>query len=163
MVHAFLASITENGNGAPVAQRIKRTESPWLDGASIGELFRQLSSDSTHLIQQEVALAKAEFREAAGTAAKGATKVGLGAALALAGGLALTAGLIIALAMLIHSYWASALIVGVLLLGGAAVLAKNGVAQLRGGIIPRQTARTLEDDATWAKQEVAEVKRRITA
>ncbi len=155
--------MTENGNGAPMPRRITRTESPSLDGAPISELFRQLSSDSTHLIRQEVALVKAELREAAGAAAKGAAKAGLGAALALAGGLALTAGLIIGLAVLIHSYWASALIVGVLLLVAAAGLAKNGVAQLRGGIVPQQTARTLEDDATWAKQEVAEVKRRITA
>lgn len=155
--------MTENGNGAPIAQRITRTESPSLDGASVGELFRHLSSDSTHLIRQEVALAKAELREAVGAAAKGAAKAGLGAALALVGGLALTAGLIIGLGVLIHSYWAAALIVGVLLVGVAAGLVKNGVAQLRGGIVPRKTARTLEDDATWAKQEVAGVKRRITA
>ena len=42
-----------------------------------GELFKQLSSDSSHLMRQEINLAKAELMESAGHLAKGATKVGV--------------------------------------------------------------------------------------
>ncbi len=130
---------------------------------SLGELFRQLTTDTGELIRQEVNLAKAEVRQTGATVARDATKIGIAAGLALAGVLALTAFLIIGLGDAFDNYWLSALIVAVVYLAIGGFLVRNAVADIkRRGITPRQTAATLRDDATWAKQEAREFKREIT-
>src|SRR5439155_366260 len=90
-----------NGNGGRNVQ-----------GASIGELFKSLSTDSGHLVQQEIALAKAELRESVAAAAGAGAKVGAAVVLALPGLMALTAAVVIGVGILIKSYWLSAAIVG---------------------------------------------------
>ncbi|HEX6941813.1 MAG TPA: phage holin family protein, partial [Gemmatimonadaceae bacterium] len=65
-----------------------------LDDASIGDLFRQMTSDASHLVQQEVHLAKAELRESLGHVRTMATGLAVAAALAIPGALALTAFLV---------------------------------------------------------------------
>src|ERR1041384_4516402 len=59
--------------------------------ASLGELFKRLSDDSSRLVRQEIALAKLELKHSAGAAAGGAAKIGIAAVLALPGLLAVTA------------------------------------------------------------------------
>ena len=130
---------------------------------SLGELFRQLTTDTGELIRQEVTLAKAELRQTGTTVARDATKIGVAVFVANAGILALTAFLIVALGAAFNNYWLSSLIVAVVFLGVGGVLARNAVADIkRRALVPRQTAATLRDDATWAKQEAREFKREIT-
>lgn len=131
--------------------------------ASIGQLFKQLSADSNHLVQQEIALAKVEVRETAATAAAATAKIGVAAVLALPGLMALTAALVIGVGILINSYWVSATIVGVLILAVAGVLAKRALAAFKSDLAPTETIRTVRDDAEWAKQEVGRVKQELSA
>ena len=132
--------------------------------ASLGELLKRLTSDTADLVRHEAALAKAELRETGSALAADGAKVGAAVGLALAGALSLTAFLVIALGNLLDgAYWLSALIVGVVMLGVCAFLAKNAVNDVkRRGLAPRQTIATLREDKAWAKQEARELKHDLT-
>jgi Putative Actinobacterial Holin-X, holin superfamily III len=134
---------------------------PSLDGdPSLGALFGQLAQDSSTLIRQEIALAKAEVRESVRQTTSGAVKIGIAAALAVVGGLVLTAFLVLLLGDLIGNYWLAALIVGAVfaLIGG--LLARSGIKRLssvQGA--PERTLATLKEDQAWARSELQQVKR----
>jgi len=131
---------------------------------SVGTLIAQLSRDSSHLLRQEVALAKAELRESAAQVARAGASLGLAAGLALPGAFAFAAFLVIAIGDWIDSYWASALIVSVVLLALAALVARKGLARLRdGSLAPRETIGTLREDIDWMKYETQAFKRELTA
>jgi uncharacterized membrane protein YqjE len=117
-----------------------------------GELVKQLSSQVSTLVHQEIELAKAEMAE------KG-RKAGLGAGLfggaAVAGLLtlgSLTAVLIMALALAIPA-WASALLVTLLWGAIAGVLVLQGRNKLRevGRSVPEKTIETVKEDLQWLK------------
>ena len=131
---------------------------------AIGELLKQLGSDSSHLVRQEINLAKTELKEAGSVVAAGAAKLGMAAALAIPGLLAFTAFLVVAIGDWIENYWASALIVAVAFLAMAAVAARRGMSQLKSHpLAPRETMNTLRDDAQWARQESQTFKRELTS
>ena len=135
------------------------------DDASVGELFRQLSADTSHLFRQEIQLAKAELRETTGHMVKGATKIGIAAGIAIPGLLAFGAFLIIALGDLLNeNYWLSALIVSLAMLITAGLMAKKGIAHFgKASLVPEETVGTLREDAQWAKAESQAFKRAFTA
>jgi uncharacterized membrane protein YqjE len=123
-----------------------------LHDQPVGELLKQLASETTTLVQQEVDLAKAELRE---TGRKTAAAVGMLAAAAVATLLAfgaLTACLILALDGAMPN-WLAALIVTAVYAVVAAVLAMRGKERLDeiGSPAPRQTIETLKEDVEWAK------------
>lgn len=134
-----------------------------LDEASIGELLKLMSADASLLMRQEVSLAKAEAKESVTRLKRMAAKLAIGAVLALPGMMAITAFLVIALGEAINSYWASALIIGVVLLGSAGILVRQGLAVIADGKIgmPR-TATSLGDDVEWGKDELRAFKRELT-
>jgi uncharacterized membrane protein YqjE len=134
-----------------------------LHDVPIGELFKRLSSDGSHLVRQEIQLAKAELRESASTMGQAAAKVGIAAMLALPGIMAVVAALVIGLGIIIGSYWASALIVGVVILAIAALMAKRAIAGLKSGLAPRETVRAVREDLDWAKRESQRVKHELSA
>jgi len=122
--------------------------------------LKRLSDDATRLVRQEIALARVELRESVSVLGKSAVKVGIAAGVALLGALAAVAFLIIGLGDLIDNYWLSALIVSAVLLAIATVMGKGSMNELKGHEMkPTQTIDTLRDDADWAKQEIATVKR----
>lgn len=126
----------------------------------MGDLFRELAQDATRLIQQEVALGKAELRETAKGLGRDAASLGVAGALGALGGLAGLAFAIIGLGDLIGSYWLSALIISVVLLGVAWVLANRALDDIRNRQLkPEQTMETVQGDLQWAKREVRDVKR----
>jgi len=131
---------------------------------SIGELFKQVTTDTSELVRQEVALAKVEMRQALATLARDGARVGIGLGLALMGGLALTAFLIAGLGRLLDDrYWLAALIIGAVFFLVGSVLARNALGDIkRRGVTPEQTAESLRQDAAWAKREAREVKRELT-
>ena len=135
-----------------------------LDDAALGELFKRLTSDASLLVRQEIGLAKAEMRESVGHLKTMLTRLAIAAALAMPAAIALTAFLVIALGDAINSYWASALIVGVILLIAAVALAKqglSGVSKAKEGV--ERTAASLGDEARWGKEELRAFKRELTA
>lgn len=131
---------------------------------SLGELLKRLSTDTAELVKQEANLAKAEITASAGVVARDSLKVGMAAGLALAGVLSLTAFLVVGLGALLGNYWLSSLIVGVVVLAVGGLMAKNAISDIKQRALkPTQTVATLRADATWAEQQVNELKHDLTA
>jgi uncharacterized membrane protein YqjE len=134
------------------------------DEVPIGELLKRLSDDAGLLVREELDLAKTELRESAKRMGQAASQLGVALGLAIPGMLAIATFLIILLGDALNNYWLSALIVGVVFLGIAAMLAGRAKAHLqRGKIVAAQTAETLRQDAEWAKTEVQAFKRELKA
>ena len=122
---------------------------------SLGELFADLSRETSTLVRQEVELAKTEMTQKASRVGKDIGFMAVGGALAYAGLLALLAALVIGLATLGVPWWLSALLVGVVVVGiGYALIQKGLQALKRENLAPKQTIETLKEDAEWAKQQM---------
>ncbi len=130
---------------------------------SLGELFSRLGTDTSEMVRAEIRLARAEVTRMSTTVAKDAAKVSVGVGLGLMGALATTAFLVILAGDLLNNYWLGALLVGVVLLGVGALLARNAVQDIkRRGLKPQQTIATLQENAAWARRELADVKHELT-
>jgi uncharacterized membrane protein YqjE len=118
----------------------------------IGDLVKQLASQTSTLVRQEIDLAKAEMAEKASTAGKGAGLIGGAAVTGLLAAGALTACLILVLSEAMDA-WLAALIVAVVMGVVAAVLGLAGRNKVREATpaIPEQTVETVKEDVEWAK------------
>jgi len=113
---------------------------------SLGELLGDLTQDITKLVRQELTLARAEMANKEGNIGKQLGLLAIGGALAYSGVLAIVAALVIIVAMLGLPYWASALIVGVVVAAIGGLLVKKGLDAIRGqDLVPRQTLETLKE------------------
>ena len=131
-------------------------DGPQPTDRSLGELFSELSRETSTLVRQEVDLAKTEFAHKAGEVGKDIGFLAAGALVAYAGLLTLVAMLVIALSQLGVTPWLSALIVGVVVLGVGGMLVRTGLSALRAeGMMPKQTIQTLQEDAQWAKSQTS--------
>jgi uncharacterized membrane protein YqjE len=117
----------------------------------IGELVKDLASQTSTLVRQEIRLAQAEVTQKGKVAGKGAGMLAGAAVAALLGLGALTAVLIVALDGAL-ALWLAALIVTVLWLAVAAALALAGKNALQAATPPvPQTVETVKEDIQWAK------------
>ncbi len=122
-----------------------------VSDVTVGQLVSEVLTDVSTLVRKEIELAKAELRQEAAKAGKGAGMLG-GAALA---------GYFTLLFLSLTLMWTldlflplprSALIVTVLWGIGAAVLALTGRNKLREvHPVPEQTVESLNEDVQWAK------------
>ena len=123
------------------------------DDRSIGELFAELSKETSELVRQEVRLAKAELSQKASTIGKNVGFLVVGGVVAYTGVLALVAAGIILLGQLIP-YWLSAAIVGFVIVAVGAVLVIKGANTLRQeDPTPRETVETLQEDKEWLRDQ----------
>jgi uncharacterized membrane protein YqjE len=120
----------------------------------LGELVKQLASETSTLVRQELDLAKVEMTEKGKKARAGAGLIGGATVLALAALGAFTAFAILALAVVLPG-WAAALIVTGVYAALAGVLALRGRDRIRetGGPVPAETKRTIEEDLQWARTQ----------
>ena len=127
-------------------------QSEQLREQPIGELLKQLASETTTLVRQELDLAKAEMREKGKKAGPGFGMIGAAGGVALLALGALTACLILALDGAMPN-WLAALIVAVTYGAVAAVLYIRGKEKVDdvGSPAPRQTIETVKEDLQWAK------------
>lgn len=124
------------------------------DDRSLGELFADLSRQTSQLIHQEVTLAKTEMTEKATNAGKNVGFMAAGGMIVYAGFLALLTTIIILIAKVLP-WWLSALIVGVVVLAIGAVLVNMGLQALRhANPAPQETIETLKEDKRWMKERV---------
>ncbi|MDQ6693750.1 MAG: phage holin family protein [Chloroflexota bacterium] len=122
---------------------------------SLGELFGELSRESSALVRQEMALAKTELTQKAAKVGKDVGFLAVGGAIAYAGFLALVAALIFALASFIPA-WLAALIVGLVVAGVGYFLVQKGLSALKQeNLAPEQTIDTLKEDTAWAKKQIS--------
>jgi uncharacterized membrane protein YqjE len=126
----------------------------------IGELLKQLASETTTLVRQELELAKAEMREKAGKAGPGFGMIGAAGGVALLALGALTTFFILALDGALPN-WLAALIVAIVYGAIAALLYMRGKEKVddAGSPAPRQTIESVKEDVEWAKHPTASAKR----
>lgn len=124
------------------------------DERSLGELFAELSQQTTALVRQEIALARTELGRTAVSVGKDVGFLAVGGAVAYAGLLALVAAAILALGAAIGHMWLAALIVAVIVMLIGYFLVRRGLDNLgKQSFAPTQTIDTLKQDATWAKEQ----------
>ena len=118
----------------------------------IGDLVKQLASQTSTLVRQEIDLAKAEMSQKASIAGKGAGLLGGAALVGLLAAGALTACLILVLSEAMAA-WLAALIVAVVMAAVAAGLGLAGRNKVREATppVPEQTVETVKEDVEWAK------------
>jgi Putative Actinobacterial Holin-X, holin superfamily III len=134
-----MSSTTERGPGAG-------------SEASLAELIKQLSEQSSRLARQEVELAKAELAVKGKRAGLGAGMFGGAGAFGFYGLGALTAAAILALATAVTA-WLAALIIAVVfaaIAGALALQGKNKVQQATPPV-PEEAAESVKEDVQWAK------------
>ncbi|HMI70339.1 MAG TPA: phage holin family protein [Solirubrobacteraceae bacterium] len=125
---------------------------PALRDQSISELVKDLATETSTLVRQEIDLAKAEMTDRGKRAGKGVGMLAAGAVVALLAFGALTAGLIAALDLAMPT-WLAALIVTVVYGAIAAVLVQIGRKQVQEAAppVPEETIESVKEDVQWAK------------
>jgi uncharacterized membrane protein YqjE len=144
---------TSAGPTAPPDGRAELRQRP------AGELVKDLSTQVSTLVRQELELAKVELTEKGKQAGIGAGMLGGAGVFALYGVGALVATAILALATAVDG-WLAALIVAVVLLAAAGVLALLGKARAKKAVppVPEQALETTKEDVRYTKEHVAEAR-----
>jgi uncharacterized membrane protein YqjE len=118
---------------------------------SIGDLLKRLSQDTSTLVKQEMALARAELTEQGKRAGKGAGMLG-GAGVAGLLTLGALTATVIGVLDTAMAFWLASLIVTVVWAAVAGVLALQGRNEIKEATPPApQTVETVKEDARWAK------------
>jgi len=122
---------------------------------SLGELFGDLSRETSTLVRQEVTLAKTELTQTASKVGKDIGFLVVGGTVAYAGVLVLLAAAVLLLAIVLPA-WLAALIVGLVVAGVGYGLVRRGLAALKSiDMAPRQTIETLKEDVNALKGDRA--------
>jgi hypothetical protein len=125
------------------------------DERSLGDLFSDLSRETTTLVRQEVQLAKAELTQSATEAARGIGMLVAGGAVAYAGLLFLLLAIVYGLIEAGWDAWLSALVVGLVVVAVGAILVLRARESLKpANLAPRRTIETLKEDQEWAKEQI---------
>lgn len=121
---------------------------------SLGELFAELSRETSTLVRQEVALARTELTAKASQVGRDVGFLAMGGAVAYAGLLAIIAGIIILIGDLIDNMWLSALIVGLIIAGIGYYLVQKGLSDLKNAnLAPEQTIESLKENKEWVQEQ----------
>jgi hypothetical protein len=124
------------------------------DDRSLGELFSELSRETSQLVRKEVELAKTEMTAKTKKAAAGVAVATAGGALVHAGLLVLLAAIVVGLAQVGVAPWLSAVLVAIVTMLVGYLLVNRGLAQLRRiNVVPTQTIETLKETATWTTRQ----------
>lgn len=123
------------------------------------ELVRDLSTQVSTLVRQEMELAKVELTAKGKEAGKGAGMFGGAGLLALYGVGALVAAAIIGLASAIPD-WLAAIVVAVVLFAVAGILALMGKKHTQKAVppAPQQTISSVKEDVRFTKEHVQEAR-----
>jgi hypothetical protein len=125
------------------------------DERSLGDLFTDLSRETTTLVRQEVQLAKAELTQSATEAARGIGMLVAGGIVAYAGLFFLLLAIVFGLIEAGWEEWLAALAVGLVVVIIGAVLVLRGRASLKpANLAPRRTVESLKEDQEWAKEQI---------
>jgi uncharacterized membrane protein YqjE len=126
-----------------------------METLSTGELVRRLADDVSRLVRDELRLARLEMTQKGKRVGVGAGLLGGAGVVALLGGAALVAAAIVALALVLP-WWASALIIGGVLLVVAGLLALMGRQQMSYATppTPDQAIQSLRTDLDVMRESV---------
>jgi hypothetical protein len=131
-----------------------------LRNEPVAELFKKLSEETSTLVHQELALAKAELAQKAKDAGIGIGLVGGAYVFARLMIATSAAAAILALAIVLPA-WAAALIVTGVYGLIALVLVLVGVRRIKAASppVPQQTIETVKEDVEWLKSRTRSAKR----
>jgi uncharacterized membrane protein YqjE len=120
--------------------------------ASIGDLAKQLSEQTTRLVRQELELAKTELQIKGKRAGAGAGMFGGASVLGLFALGALTAAVIAALDLAMAT-WLAALIVAVVYAAAAGIAALMGKRKVQEALppVPEDSVESVKEDVQWTK------------
>ena len=122
---------------------------------SLGDLFSDLTRETSTLLRQEVQLAKAELTQSATEAMRGIGVLAAGGAVAYAGLLFVLLAVVFGLITAGLEPWLAALIVGLVVVAIGAVLVLRAREALKpANLAPQQTVETLKEDFEWAKEQI---------
>jgi len=127
-----------------------------LDNRSIGDLFAELSRETSQLVRKEVELATTEMTAKARKAGGHISVAATGGALAHAGLLVLLAALVLGLSEMGVKPWLSALIISLLTIGVGYLLINRGTTGLKTtSVAPTRAMESLKEDAKWTTRQGA--------
>ena len=128
--------------------------------ASVADLAKQLSEQTTRLVRQEVELAKAELSVKGKQAGLGAGMFGGAAVLGLFALGALTAAIIAALSLAMDT-WLAALIVAVVYAAAAGIAALMGKRKVQEALppVPEDSVESVKEDVQWTKTRAQQGRR----
>lgn len=128
---------------------------------TLGGIIKDLTADLSMLFRSEIALLKLELRDAAGKLGSGAALMAGALCCALLGIAFLFVTITLGLVALGVPAWLSALIVTLLLFGGAAVLGMMGKKKLENvDFVPSESIEHIRSDIDALKADVARVRSR---
>jgi uncharacterized membrane protein YqjE len=128
--------------------------SPVREERPLGELFSELSQQTSTLVRKEVELARHELTRSATEIGRHAAIIVGGGVIAYAGFIVLLLGMAWALAEAGVELWLALLAVGAIVLIVGAVLAAWAVRQIgRARLVPDKTVQTVQDNLRWAKEQ----------
>jgi hypothetical protein len=122
---------------------------------SLKELLSELGHNSSHLIRQEIALAKVELSDKASRLAKGSATIGIGAMIAYAGILAVAGAIVLLLIRVGVAPWVAAALVGlVFIVTGYSTIANGRARMTPGRPVLERTKETAQETVQWAKEQL---------
>lgn len=135
---------------------------PIKDERSLGQILKELTSETSTLLRQEVELAKTEMSEKATRVGTNVGTLAVGGAVAFLGALALLFAVIYGLTSLLDQFmslrvavWLSPLLVGLVLAGvGYSMIKKARETLKHEGIAPRKTTDSLQENREWLKAKM---------
>ena len=140
-----------------------KDERPQRDERSIGQLLKELTSETSTLLKQEVDLAKTEMSEKASRVGANLGEVAVGGAVAFLGAIALLLAVIYGLGAILNNFlspetasWLAPLIVGGILAAVGYSLIKKALETLkRESITPQRTTQSLQENKEWLKEKIS--------
>ena len=120
---------------------------------SLGDLFADLSQQTSLLIRQEVQLARTELSQKATQAGRAGARLGAAGVIVNAALLSFTATIVLLLVQLGLDAWAAAGLTAVLMAAVGYVLMRSGLSQLRQPMLPVETIESVKETAQWLKNE----------
>jgi hypothetical protein len=133
------------------------------DDRSLGQLLKELTSETTTLLKQEVNLAKTEMSEKASRVGTNLGSLAVGGGVALLGALALLAAAIYGLTSILDQFmslgvavWLAPLIIGLILAAVGYSLVNKALETLkRESLTPQKTTESLQENKEWLKQKIS--------
>jgi hypothetical protein len=132
------------------------------DERSLGQIFKDLTGETSTLLRQEVELAKTEISEKASRLGSNVGALAVGGAVAFLGALSLLFALIYGLTSLLDRFmdlgvaiWLAPLLVGLALAGiGYSMIQKARNTLKHEGIAPKRTTQSLQENKAWLKEKI---------
>lgn len=126
------------------------------DERSLGELFSDLTQQTSTLLRQEVQLAKAELTQSVTNAGRGVGLIIAGGVIAYAGFLAILSAIILVLWQAGLEGWLAALLVGLVVGALGVILVLQGRSALKvSNLAPQKTVKSLKEDTKMVKEQLS--------